>query len=379
MTTDVDIVVIGGGMAGASVASWLAPHATVAVLEREAEPGYHSTGRSAAVYFRSYGNEQVRALTGASRPFLEQPPDGFTEHPLLSPRGVLMVAAPDQLDHLDAFWEAVVENESGAERLDAASASERVPVLRRERVTAAVLAPEAYDMDVDALHQGFLRSVRAAGGTVVCGAGVAAIERTGGRWVVTTPAGEWRCDTLVNAAGAWADLIATLAGIEPIGLVPKRRSAFIFEPPAELPAGAIGDWPLVLGASEDWYVKPDAGMLLGSPANQDPVEPHDVRPEELDIALAIDRIATMTTMKIRRPLRTWAGLRSFVADGGLVGGPDDREPSFVWCAAQGGYGIQTAPAMGETCAALALGRPIPDHLAAAGVTAESLGVGRLRR
>ena len=379
MTTDVDIVVIGGGMAGASVAYWLAPHARVAVLEREPEPGYHSTGRSAAVYFRSYGNEQVRALTGASRPFLDDPPDGFTEYPLLSPRGVLMVAADDQLDHLEEFWDAVVATERGAERLAPSATLDRVPVLRPERVAAAVLAPEAHDMDVDALHQGFLRGVRAAGGSVVCGSGITSIERTGGRWLIATgddgDGERWSCEVLVNAAGAWADRVAVMAGVEPIGLVPKRRSAFIFEPPAGV---ATADWPLVLGASEDWYVKPDAGMLLGSPANEDPVEPHDVRPEELDIALAIDRIATMTTMEIRRPLRTWAGLRSFVADGGLVGGPDDGEPSFVWVAAQGGYGIQTAPAMGEACAALALGRPMPDHLVTAGVTRDALGVARLR-
>jgi D-arginine dehydrogenase len=374
MATDVDIVVIGAGIGGASVAYWLAPEARVVVLEREPEPGYHSTGRSAAVYFRSYGNRQVRGITAASRPFFDDPPDGFGDHPLLTPRGVLVVADHDQLDHLDDFWASVRESEHGARRLDAGEAVDRVPVLRPERVAGAVLAPEAYDLDVDAVHQGFLRGVRRHGGVVSCGNGVTAIERVGARWRVTTAADVWTCDVLVDAAGAWADRVATLAGVQPIGLVPRRRSAFLFEPPADHDTGR---WPLVLGAAEDWYVKPEAGTLLGSPANQDPVEPHDVRPEELDIAVAIDRIATMTTLTIRRPLRIWAGLRSFVADGGLVGGPDDGEPSFVWVAAQGGYGIQTAPAMGEACAALALGRPIPDHLT--GVTAEALGAARLRR
>jgi D-arginine dehydrogenase len=375
MATDVDIVVIGGGMAGASVAYWLAPHARVAVLEREPDPGYHSTGRSAAVFFQSYGSPQVRAITAASRAFFDQPPDGFTDHPLLSPRGVLAVADHGQLEHLDEFWTAVSEGEHGAVRLDPDAACERVPVLRPERVAAAVWAPEAHDIDVDGLLQGFLRGVRGQGGMVSCGADVTAISREGSRWRVSAGDDEWTCDKVVNAAGAWADRIAVLARVQPIGLVPKRRSAFLFEPPAGIdPSG----WPLTLGAAEDWYIKPDAGVLLGSPANQDPVEPHDVRPDELDIAMAIDRIGTVTTMEIRRPTHTWAGLRSFVSDGGLVGGPDDGEPTFVWSAAQGGYGIQTAPAMGEACAALTLGRPIPDHLATAGVTPDALGVSRLR-
>ena len=374
MATDVDIVVIGAGMAGASTAYWLATDARVVVLEREAEPGYHSTGRSAAVYFRSYGNDQVQALTGASRPFFDQPPDGFTDHPLLTPRGVLMIADEAHLDQLDEFWEMAV-TEPGARRLTTTDVLDRVPVLRPEHAHAGVLAPEGHDMDVDAIHQGFLRGLQRRGGAVSCDARIAAIERSGDRWQVTTDREAWTCDIVVNAAGAWADHVATMAGIEPIGLVPKRRSAFIFEPPDGVdPSG----WPLLLGASDDWYIKPDAGMLLGSPANADPVEPHDVRPEELDIALAIDRITTATTMDIRRPLRTWAGLRSFVADGGLVGGPDDADPTFVWVAAQGGYGIQTAPAMGEATAALTLGRPIPDHLRAAGVTREALTVHRLR-
>ena len=375
MATDVDIVVIGAGMAGASIAYWLAPEATVAVLEREAEPGYHSTGRSAAVYFRSYGSEQVRALTVASRPFFDHPPDGFADHPLLSPRGVMMVAGEEQLGELDEFWEMARTEEAGAERLDPAEVCEQVPVLRPERVAGGVSAPEAYDMDVDAIHQGFLRGVRAHGGKVVCGAGVSSIERAGGRWLVSADDGEWTADVLVDAAGAWADRVAVMAGVQPVGLVPKRRSAFLFEPPAGVD---VSGWPLVVGAGDDWYIKPDAGMLLGSPANQDPVEPHDVRPEELDVALAIDRIGDMTTMQIRRPTRTWAGLRSFVADGGLVGGPDPGQPTFVWVAGQGGYGIQTAPAMGEACAALTLGRPIPDHLRAAGLTRATLGPTRLR-
>jgi D-arginine dehydrogenase len=180
---------------------------------------------------------------------------------------------------------------------------------------------------------------------------------------------------VVNAAGAWCDVVARLAGVAPIGLVPKRRSAFVFAPPTGV---SVASWPAFIGVDESWYVKPDAGMLLGSPANADPVAPHDVQPEELDIALAIDRIETMTTLKIVRPARTWAGLRSFVADGDLVGGFDADAPGFFWLAAQGGYGIQTSAAMGEACAALAAGEALPERIARFGVTAAMLSPERLR-
>jgi len=229
-------------------------------------------------------------------------------------------------------------------------------------------------MDVHAIHQGYLRGLRHAGGTVLCDAEVQSLARSQGQWEVRTTAGDWRAPVVINAAGAWCDAIATLAGVAPIGLQPKRRSAFTFAPPAGVdPRG----WPCLIGADESWYVKQDAGMLLGSPANADPVEPQDVQPEELDIALAIDRIQSMTTLEIRRPARTWAGLRSFVADGDLVGGFDPTAPGFFWLAAQGGYGIQTSPAMGEACAALARGLPLPAHIAQAGLTEEMLSPARL--
>jgi D-arginine dehydrogenase len=260
------------------------------------------------------------------------------------------------------------------ERWDAAAAIARVPVLRPERVLGAVYEPDAADMDVHAIHQGYLHRLRRHGGELVCNAEVRAIERSGGRWLVQAGGREYRAPLLVNAAGAWCDVIATLAGVEPIGLVPKRRSAFLFAPP---PGVDIRDWPLCIGADHTWYLKPDAGLLLGSPANEDPMTPQDVQPEELDIALAIHHIEDMTTLQIRRPTRTWAGLRSFVADGDLVGGFDAEAPGFFWLAAQGGYGIQTSAAMGEACAALVRGEPLPQRIADFGVTAATLGPGRL--
>lgn len=371
-----DYLIIGGGIAGASVAYWLAPHGRVILLEREAQPGYHSTGRSAALFMESYGTTQVRALTMASRAFLQDPPPGFASHPLLTPRGALMVAGPGQRHLLDAHWDVVRAVDPDARLLSAAQACERVPALRAEQLAGGVYEPGAADMDVDAIHQGYLRGMRQAGGKLVCDAEVTAMARVRDHWHVEAGGAVYAAPVVLNAAGAWADVIARLAGVQPLGIEPRRRSAFVFAPPVEMDTSG---WPMVFGADEDWYIKPDAGMLLGSPANADPVEPQDVQPEEMDIALAIDRIETATSLRIRRPARTWAGLRSFVADGDLVGGFDDAVPGFFWVAGQGGYGIQTSAAMGETCAALARGLPVPAHPASFGLSAEMLGPARLRR
>ncbi|MBC7436650.1 MAG: FAD-binding oxidoreductase [Bdellovibrionales bacterium] len=374
-TRQADFLVIGGGIAAASVGHWLAPHGKTILLERETQPGYHSTGRSAALFMESYGTPQVRALTLASRAFFDAPPPGFADHPLLTPRGALMVAEPGQEALLQHWWEVLRSVTPRARQLSADEAWALVPVLRRDRIAGAVFEPDAADMDVHAIHQGYLRGLKRAGGSVVCGAEVTALRRSDGYWQVEAGGQMYEAPVVLNAAGAWADVIAQRAGVSTLGLQPRRRAAFIFAPPE---GAAVHAWPMAIGVGEDWYFKPDAGMLLGSPANADPVEPHDVQPEELDIALAIDRIEEMTTLQIRRPTRTWAGLRSFVADGDLVGGFDPAAPGFFWVAAQGGYGIQTSAAMGETCAALARGLPVPERIAGFGLTAAMLSPARLR-
>ena len=371
-----DFVVIGAGIAGASVAYFLAPHGRVVLLERESQPGYHSTGRSAALFWAGYGTPQVRALTRASRAFLETPPPGFADGPILSARGALIVADETQLDALEQTHDAVAPHAPELRRLTAGQARAMVPVLRDHAVRAAIHEPDAFDIDVHRLHQGFLRAARSRGASLVCDAEVTAVERGGGDWTVHTRAGAWRAPVLLNAAGAWCDAIASLAGVAPIGLQPKRRAAFVFEAPAGIETAR---WPMFIDAGETWYVKPDAGLLLGSPANADPVPPHDVQPEELDVALGIDRIQAATTLTIRRPRRTWAGLRSFVADGDLVGGMDPDAPGFLWDAAQGGYGIQTCAAMGEACAALARGLPVPQRIVDFGLAPEDLGARRVAR
>ena len=369
--------IIGAGIAGTSLGYWLSQQESVLVLERESFPGYHTTGRSAAMFIETYGPPLVRALTVGSRPFYESLPAGFTAHPILTPRGMLMIATAAQQSHLDEACAIAQQIGSKVLRLSPAEASERVPVLRAEHLSGATYEADPTDIDVHALHQGFLRGIRQHGGQLLTSAEVTSLSRHHGSWRIDTTGGTFEVKTIVNAAGAWCDEIATLAGVSHLGLVPKRRSAFIFAPPQ--PGEGVGAWPVVIAADESFYFKPEAGMLLGSPANIDPMVPHDVRPEEIDIATGIARIEEATTMTIRRPTRTWAGLRSFVPDGELVGGFDTTMPEFFWVAGQGGYGIQTAAAMGQACSTLLLGQPMSPELAALGVSAERLSPKRLRR
>ncbi len=368
-----DVLIIGAGMAGASAAYYLAPHLRVVLLEREAQPGYHATGRSAAMFSETYGNATVRAITTASKSFYFNPPDGFSPYPLVTPRGALIVggAADEPALRLAlADMQALVSNIQWWTQPDIL---QRVPVLRPGQAQCAVYEPDAMDMDVHAIHQGFLRGAKRAGAELVCEASVESIRRESGNWLVDTPAGSFCAPVLINAAGAWCDALAQLAGVATVGLVPMRRTAFTCEPPAGCD---ISDWPLVIDAAESFYFKPDAGVLLLSPANADPVSPQDVQPEELDVAIAVDRIETATTLHIRQVRRKWAGLRSFVADKSPVVGFAPDAPGFFWLAGQGGYGIQTAPAMGKLAAALVQRHPTPPALAALGVRAADVAPGR---
>ena len=358
-----DFIVIGAGIGGASIAYWLSQRARVIVLEGEGHAGFHSTGRSAALFMESYGPGQVRALTRASLDFFRNPPAGFCDHALLAQRGAFVFAGPGQEDLLAAHEASVRATSSVVERLDAQAALALLPVLRPDYVIGGILEKDASDIDVDALLQGFLRGVRKQGSHVVLNAAVTSLQRDGDIWEVRTATDTYRAPIVVNAGGAWADAIARMAGAAPVGLVPKRRSAFIFAPPEDMPSA---HWPLFLDVAESFYVKPDAGMLLGSPCNADPVAPHDVQAEELDIAIAIDHIERMTTLRIRRPTHVWAGLRSFVADGEMVGGYDPALPGFFWAAGQGGYGIQSAPGAGRYYASVLLGEDPDPALASFG-------------
>jgi D-arginine dehydrogenase len=369
----VDVIIIGAGIAGASAAYALGGRGRVVLLERESQPGYHTTGRSAALFTENYGNRTIRRLTIASGPFLRRPPAGFAEHSLLIPRGVVTIAREDQLAALDAQAREVAELGTPVERVDGARAIELLPLLRPGYVAAALYQPEALDIDVHGLHRGFLRAASAQGGRLICDAEVRMIIRREGLWRVGTPLGAFEAPVLVNAAGAWADEIARLAGVRLVGLQPKRRTAFIFDGPAGLGDHVL---PMCLDATEEFYFKPEAGRFLGSLADETPSPPCDAQPEEIDLAIAVERIEAATVFHIRRLTHRWAGLRSFVADHSLVIGEAADAKGFFWLAGQGGYGIQTSPAAGAALAGLIAKGELPPALREAGLGAADLSPNR---
>ncbi len=376
MAETADVVVIGAGMAGAGAAAHLAAGRRVVLLERERQPGYHSTGRSAALFTETYGNRAIRILTGAGRAFYEAAvADGFTEHPVLTPRGALMVGMPGQEAQLEAAWKDLSSLDPRVQRLDASEACAMVPALRPDQVRGAVLEPDAMDIDVNELHQGYLRRLRGRGGRLVIDAEVIDLARQGGAWTVRSSAGEFAAPVVVNAAGAWADALAGLARLPPIGVVPKRRTALTIAAPAGLDTSG---WPMTLDVAETFYFKPDAGRLLVSPADETPMAPCDVQPDELDVAIAIDRLMRATTIEVARVERKWAGLRSFVADKTTVCGFDPMAEGFLWLAGQGGYGIQTAEAMARCAVSLIDHGSLPDDIATRGLAAAALSPARFR-
>jgi D-arginine dehydrogenase len=373
--TTADVLIIGGGIAGAGAAYEIAAFASVIVLEREPHCGYHSTGRSAASFTENYGGAVIRRLAIASRGFLRDPPAGFCDHPLLAPRGIITIARADQLAMLEAQLGQARALVPSIERMEAAAAIARVPVLRRDYVAGAILEPNSKDLDVHGLHQGFLRAAKSRGARIVVNANVQGIERSAGRWTVTTPAGIFCAPLLVDAAGAWADRIAALAGVRPLGLLPKRRTAFNLPAP---PGMEIKEWPMVVDVAEEFYFKPDAGQLLASPADATPCEPADAYPEDLDVAVGVERLERATTLNVQRVSRAWAGLRTFACDGAPVVGPDGAVEGFFWLAAHGGYGIKTSPALSRACASLIRDRRLPDDLLQLGIAASDLWPDRLR-
>jgi D-arginine dehydrogenase len=368
-----DFIVIGAGMAGASAAYELSAPSKVLVLEQEERPGYHSTGRSAALYAETYGNRTVRGLTTGGKRFYLDPPAGFTEHPLLRPRGVMFIGRADQQASLDRFLAEVSDLRSNIRRIDLAEAYRRSPVLRAGYLAGAVFDPDAMDIEVHALHHGYLRGLKARGGQLVTDAGVTSLERRADAWIAHTRAGEFRGRAVIDAAGAWCDEVAVMAGVRPVGLVPKRRTAILFQPPAGVDPR---DWPSVIDADEAFYFRPDAGRVMASPADETPMPPCDVQPDELDIAILIDRLEKVANLPVRRIENRWAGLRTFAADKTPVVGYDPKVEGFFWLGGQGGYGIQTAPGISRLVAALARHQPVPADLADLGVTEQALSPSR---
>lgn len=348
-THSFDAIVVGAGIAGATVAAHLSEHQRVALVEAEEAAGYHSTGRSAAIWIQNYGPPDVRVLTGLSRAFFESPPPGFTDAPILAHRPVVFLAPPEQRDHLHQML-------AEGTKLREASIAEitgLVPALRPGYAVMAAIEEDAFDMDVANLHQGFLRQLRIAGGVLALRSRTGRITRDAGRWTVETSSGRFTAPTVVNAAGAWGDEVARQAGVMPLGLQPKRRTGCVIDPAPWV----ARDWPMINDVDHTWYVRPEARTkMMVSPADETDMDAHDVQPDELDVAIAIDRMQQALDIEVRRVEHSWSGLRTFAPDRSLAFGWDGAVEGFFWCVGQGGYGIQTSPAAGRLVADVILER-----------------------
>jgi D-arginine dehydrogenase len=343
-----DFLVIGAGISGTAAAFELAAHGTVLLLEAETSPGYHSTGRSAALFTPHFGSATVQAINLSSRDFFLNPPEGFCESPLVTPRGMLTIATPGMEEALAGH---LALSATGQEiiSITTSEALAMAPLLRPERVIAASYEPRVMDIDVALLHQSYLRGFKQRSGTLICGKRLNALTRTNGHWKAEASGEFYDAKTIINAAGAWAEIVGQMAGTKPIGLVPKRRTAIVVDAPEGIDVKSM---PAVDFAGADAYFKPDAGRIMASPGDQTPVEAQDIQPDEWDIAVVADWLQTETTIQLRRIGTSWAGLRSFVDDQNPVVGFDERVEGFFWLAAQGGYGIMMAPALANAATTL---------------------------
>jgi D-arginine dehydrogenase len=371
------VVVVGGGIGGVSAAHALLaldPGLEVVLVEAESQLAQHTTGRSAAQLIENYGAAATRPLTAASLDFLRSPPDELVDGPLLSARPLLTVGRTDQHAAIDR---TLAEGRAVSDSITEVTPSEAValfPALRPDRVVRGVLEPDASDIDVAGLHQAFVRGFRRLGGSIRTSARVDAAVADGESWRVETTDGDLGADLIVNAAGAWGDVVAERAGLAPIGLRALRRTACMVTGPE-----GSSEWPLLADADHEWYVKPDGPQLLCSPGDETASEPCDAKPEELDVALAIERVNENTTLAIRSVNSAWAGLRTFAPDRAMVIGPEPGRPDFVWCVGQGGTGIQTAPGAGRLVADLiGRGHPDPETFDAVGLDLPGLLPDRFR-
>jgi D-arginine dehydrogenase len=368
-----DYLIIGGGISGAAAGYELAAGAQVAVLEGETIAGYHSTGRSAALFTPNFGGPVVRRINAASHLFFKTPPVGFCDLPLLTRRGALTVASSDHASDLDRLLE-LAQPDAPVTRISVLDALGMAPFLRPDRVVAAVYEQGVTDIKVALLHQCFLKGLKARGGEVMTGQRVVGLDRGPDGWQVSTDKSRFCARVLINAAGAWADQIGEMVGAAPIGLVPKRRTGIIVDAPAGLQVSAL---PAVDFFGSEAYIKPDAGLLMASPGDATPTAPQDARPEEMDIAILADWIERETLIPVRRIRHSWAGLRSFVPDEAPVVGFDADVADFFWLAGQGGYGIMMAPVLAQVTAAICSGKTLPKALLDRGVSAKDLSPARL--
>ena len=362
--TEADVIVIGGGIAGVSIAYELSHRVRVTVLEMEATLAYHTTGRSAATFLETYGGQQIRALTTGSRAFFEQPPAVF-ESALVSPRPLLQIARKGRGHRIERMHASVLTLVPDVELLDGAQCREVFPLLKPDAAERGVYEPRAMALDVTALHQGYVRGARLNGTAIRRNAAVTSLARGAESWSVTTADGVLhRAPVVVDAAGAWADLVATAAGVDPVGLAPLRRTIFMVASPL---GDASSGLPNCSEVDQAFYVNPEGAQFLCSPADETPCPASDAKPDEGQIARAIESINAVTDLGVRSVTSAWAGLRTFAPDRNFVIGEDPQAPGFFWLAGQGGYGIQTAPATARLAAALALGDPAPADLVARGL------------
>jgi D-arginine dehydrogenase len=373
-TETADFIVIGAGIAGASVAYELSAHGKVVVLEMEPAAGYHSTGRSAAVMSENYGPALWSRLVTASRAFLETPPEGFATVPLVTPRGALFLAREGEEAQLSAQADDLRRRGATIELTSAEEALRFCPVIRSSAFVSALYEPDCMDIDTDALLSGYLKMLRMRGGQIVTQARVEGLVRAGSVWKVSTPRGAFEAPVVVNAAGGWVQDIATLAGLSYRNVVPFRRTAVVFDPPA---CSAIQSWPMTFDVAETFYFKPEAGRIMVSPVDMAPSEPCDAQADELEVAIAIDRIHRFTTMEVRAVKHKWGGLRTFAPDHEPVIGADPEEPSFIWLAGQGGNGVMGGAAAARLAASLARGTDIPEDIVRLGITGENVSPGRV--
>lgn len=370
----VDVVIIGGGIAGASAAWALSEHVSVALVEQAPSAGYHATGRSASVLSETSGHAAVCVLAAASRGFFESPPVGFVEHALLSPRGLLWVGRAADAGALDHLVERARSVAPTVRRLTPAETLTLIPHFKPGAVAGgATFEPDAMAIDTDALLQGYVRGLRLRGGLMFTSTAAVELSPTGGGWSVVCDGRTFYTPAVVNAAGAWGDVVAARAGVAPIGLEPRRRTACL-----AVLADVDPTWPLVMDVAGRYYAEPESGGLLVSPADESPSEPCDAQAEELDVALALDRLREATTLPLRSVRRAWAGLRTFSRDGAPVVGEDPAAPGFFWLVGQAGAGIKTAPAMASSVAALVRGESAPTTLADQAVGELDLSPARFR-
>jgi D-arginine dehydrogenase len=368
-----DFVVIGAGIAGASVAYELQSRGQTLLLEREPLPGHHTTGRSAAFSIESYGDQVIRLLTRAGRAFLEDPPEGFARHQLVERRPMLWIARSDQAQRLAEHARRAAATGAKLSEVSAAEARSMCPVLREEQIAMGLVEDRALHIDVAGLLDAYLAGFRARGGKLATRAAVTDLSSIRGSWEICAGNARHRAGVIVNAAGAWAEEIGALAGARPIGLVPLRRTVITFDPPD---GADIARWPLLIDADEDFYLKPEGAQLLASPCDETPFAPCDVTPDEFEVALAADRVMRATTLEIRHIQQRWAGLRSFVADRAPVIGMDLEVPGLCWMAGQGGSGIMTAPSAARAAASVIVDGALPADLKALGITPEMLAPSR---